>query len=337
MRGMTDMTGWTRKQKITTVAVWIMGWIALALAVMAWLVLAVLWTEPSVGFLPVLLIDAILFSAIAGFALRRTLRAWVIRHRPRPWVLRLAGSARSRYIIAVAVILLLVVLVVGFVLVFRSESVGATVGDYAAAAYAPLSVNPLDSREVEGQTSAPDVSAYFSPVSNGQLKEIPIYKSRRVLTAMTYNSTYVPHGYEFVAVNANWGNPDLFPEIFQTSLMVHEYLHILEPLFGIDLPAFASTVRDWYLDPATGDPHPVRSEGGNYVKYTLRYNLYDEGTRHYPEDRVLGVEEFAYIGEAIAWGEGHYLPESIIDYYDGILSTLALDGETRIGEYTKGE
>ncbi len=89
------MRVWTRKERIVTVLSRVMGWIAFALALIAWLALVVLWTEPSVGFRPIVLIYAVLFSGITGLAFRQPLRALVIRHRPRPWVLRLFGRGKA--------------------------------------------------------------------------------------------------------------------------------------------------------------------------------------------------------------------------------------------------
>ena len=119
----------------------------------------------------------------------------------------------------------------------------------------------------------------------------------------------------------------VFTNPFKTSLLIHEFLHLLQVHQGIDSRSCFAAVSRWYLDPRYGAPSPdrlgsgdtMKASGGrgratNRIKYILWHNLYnprrlldvpqDESwreMRYWERYRYAkqGVEEFAYIGEEI--------------------------------------
>ena len=118
----------------------------------------------------------------------------------------------------------------------------------------------------------------------------------------------------------------VFARRFKTDLLIHEFLHILQIQQKIDRHVCYDTIERWYKDPRYGIPspngrvHPDTKEGippqlaFNRIKYVVWYQLYNyrklsdvphDGSwknMHYVERYRLakrGVEEFAYVGEAI--------------------------------------
>jgi hypothetical protein len=185
-------------------------------------------------------------------------------------------------------------------------------------------------------------SAYevFDPSVQSFLAEVPIVFDTSATTARAYQS----RGY--IGVSPDWDNivlrseyravyeqrgmkPDdpVFMQRFKTSLLIHEFLHLLQVRQGIASRSCYEAVAKWYADPRYGVPSPdgiVTADmtnnrrpdtlAINRTKYILWHSLYnyqklsavphDDGwkTMHYG-DRYQwadkGVEEFAYIGEEI--------------------------------------
>ncbi len=134
-----------------------------------------------------------------------------------------------------------------------------------------------------------------------------------------YRAIYEQRG--MTLANAVFANP------FKTSLLIHEFLHLLQVRQGIDSGSCFAAVSRWYLDPHYGAPSPNRLGDGdklknsvshgratNRIKYILWHNLYNQrrlldlpqderwqDMRYWERYRYAtqGVEEFAYIGEEI--------------------------------------
>lgn len=180
----------------------------------------------------------------------------------------------------------------------------------------------------------------FDPSLRSFLTSVPIILDSSVKTARSYSAK----GY--IGVSPDWDNSVLqsqFREIyeqrgmkpedpvfisrFKTTLLIHEFLHILQVHRGIESRLLYETVARWYVDPRYGIPSPngaVRAgttkDGRadtfayNRVKYAVWYQLYNyRRLRDVPQDgswknmqyveryrsAERGVEEFAYIGEEI--------------------------------------
>jgi hypothetical protein len=180
----------------------------------------------------------------------------------------------------------------------------------------------------------------FDPSLKPFLISVPIILDSTANTAKSYPAK----GY--IGVSPDWDNTVLqskykavyeqrgmkpedpvFPHRFKTSLLIHEFLHILQVHKGIDSQLCYKAVARWYRDPRYGIPSPnvvVRADmtkgkrpetlAINRMKYILWHQLYnyrrlsdvpqDESWKDMQYDKRYrwakkGVEEFAYIGEDI--------------------------------------
>jgi len=178
----------------------------------------------------------------------------------------------------------------------------------------------------------------FVPELRPYLSSIPIVYGE-ANTARALTTVYVPSGFEYIAVSPDWdktwgeskywesvysqrgytGDAPAFPNSFKLNLLVHEYLHYLEPKLGLDVGEFYEVVADWYHDPSWG------SFESNQAKHTLYWNVYGGNGKKWGllDDKPHpGQEEFAYIGERIANGSKECWSElslAILEYYEGIL------------------
>jgi hypothetical protein len=178
-----------------------------------------------------------------------------------------------------------------------------------AGIFLPAYISPLLAAHTS-ITPIPSVIAEFSPSAQAVLDNVPI-KTAQVVSAVAQTSQDVPLNKVDILVNP------VFPSYsldFQTELMTHEYLHILQAEnTAIDIQVFHSDVQLWFNDFSSGLPVP----DGNYTKYYLYYELYSSGryTRaDYP------VEEYAYIGTMLTEGRQSDVPANIQAYYKGILN-----------------
>ncbi|MDD2541801.1 MAG: hypothetical protein PHH28_12270 [Desulfuromonadaceae bacterium] len=180
----------------------------------------------------------------------------------------------------------------------------------------------------------------FNPSLRSFLISVPIILDSSAETAKCYSTK----GY--IGVNPDWDNTVLqspfrniyaqrgmkledpvYIKRFKTTLLIHEFLHILQVHQGIESRSFYEAVAQWYVDPRYGIPSPngvVRVDttkdrrpdtlAYNRIKYLLWHQLYNyQGLRDVPLDAnwknmqyveryqssKRGVEEFAYIGEEI--------------------------------------
>lgn len=153
----------------------------------------------------------------------------------------------------------------------------------------------------------------FCPNQQQKLETIPI-KTGDVVSAMAQTTQYV--SLEKVDILVNPAFPT-YALSFQTELLTHEYLHILQaedPM--IDIMAFHQAVQIWFNNFSSGLPVPS-GPGCNYTKYYLYFELYNSGRytlADYPR------EEYAYIGTMLANGRQGDVPANIQAYYKGILN-----------------
>ncbi len=154
------------------------------------------------------------------------------------------------------------------------------------------------------------VIAEFCPNQKSNLENVPI-KTGNVTSAVAQTTQVVPLKDVDVVVNHAFNTYSLD---FQTELMTHEYLHILQAEDpAIDIQAFHQAVQLWFNDFSSGLPVPT----GNYTKYYVYYELYSSGRytlSDYPR------EEYAYIGTMLAEGRQADVPENIQVFYKGILN-----------------
>jgi hypothetical protein len=105
--------------------------------------------------------------------------------------------------------------------------------------------------------------------------------------------------------------------LFQTELLTHEYLHILQAEDpNIDIDAFHQAVQLWFNNFNSGLPVSSGPDC-NYTKYYLYFELYISG-RYTLADHSR--EEYAYIGMMLADGRQADVPANIQAYYQGILN-----------------
>jgi hypothetical protein len=159
----------------------------------------------------------------------------------------------------------------------------------------------------------------FNPESQVRLRNVPIWTSPFVQTAMAQTVVQVPLSKVMMRVNPKFPT---FSLNFQTELYTHEYLHILQAeKKSIDILAFHNDMQTWFNDPASG--LPTNKTGGNYVKYYVWYDLYtSKNTNGTPRYKVSDypIEEFAYIGtQLIYWKRLILVPANIQLYYKGIM------------------
>ena len=180
----------------------------------------------------------------------------------------------------------------------------------------------------------------FDPSLRSFLMQVPIVYDPSATTARAYQT----RGY--IGVSPDWDHtviqakyrttyeqrgmkPDdpVFVHRFKTSLLIHEFLHLLQVRQGIASRSCYAAIAQWYADPRYGIPSPdgvvnADTTNGrrpdtlaiNRMKYVLWHSLYNDqtlsdvprdeswkdmhyGSRYRWADK--GVEEFAYIGEEI--------------------------------------
>ncbi len=157
------------------------------------------------------------------------------------------------------------------------------------------------------------VISEFCPNQQLILEEIPV-KTGAVVSAMAQTSEYVSP--KNVDILVNPASPT-YALSFQTELLTHEYLHILQAEDrNIDINAFHQAVQLWFNNFNSGLPVPA-GQGCNYTKYYLYFELYNSGRytlADYPR------EEYAYIGTMLADGRQAEVPVNIQAYYEGILN-----------------
>lgn len=153
----------------------------------------------------------------------------------------------------------------------------------------------------------------FCPDVQSNIANVPI-KTGSVVSAMVEASNFVRGSNVEILVNPGFSNYSL---AFQTELMTHEYLHVLQAEdTAIDIQAFHQAVQLWFNDFSSGVPTPSGT-GSNYTKYYLYFELYSSGRytlADYPR------EEYAYIGTMLTEGRQTDVPANIQAYYTGILN-----------------
>jgi hypothetical protein len=156
------------------------------------------------------------------------------------------------------------------------------------------------------------VITQFCPSEQSNLENVPI-KTGNVVSAMAQTTQVVPLNDVDIVVSHAFTTYSLD---FQTELMTHEYLHILQAEdTAIDIQAFHQAVQLWFNDFNSGLPVPT----DNYTKYYVYYELYSSG-RYTLSD--FPREEYAYIGTMLAEGRLTDVPENIQAYYRGILNDV---------------
>lgn len=150
----------------------------------------------------------------------------------------------------------------------------------------------------------------FAPLVQKRLRNIPIWTSPFVKTAMAQTVKQVPFDKVKIRVNPKFSN---YSESFKAELLTHEYLHCLQAEIDIGIEAFHRDVQTWYIS------RPPTEY--NYIAHTLEFQIYNSGRyklKDYP------IEEYAYIGTVLTWGGARLkeLPESIKAYYSNILKGL---------------
>jgi len=153
----------------------------------------------------------------------------------------------------------------------------------------------------------------FCPNQQLILEEVPI-KTGDVVSAMAQTTQYVSPKNVDILVNPAFPTYALS---FQTELLTHEYLHILQAEdTNIDINAFHQAVQLWFNNFNSGLPVPSGTDC-NYTKYYLYFELYNSGRytlADYPR------EEYAYIGTMLAEGRQADVPANIQAFYNGILN-----------------
>jgi hypothetical protein len=156
------------------------------------------------------------------------------------------------------------------------------------------------------------VIAQFCPIEQSNLENVPI-KTGNVVSAMAQTTQVVPLNNVDILVNYAFATYSLD---FQTELMTHEYLHILQAEDpAINIQAFHLAVQLWFNDFNSG--LPIATD--NYTKYYVYYELYSSGRytlSDYPR------EEYAYIGTMLTEGRQADVPENIQAYYRGVLNAV---------------
>jgi len=153
----------------------------------------------------------------------------------------------------------------------------------------------------------------FCPNQQLILEDVPI-KSGDVVSAVAQTTQYVSRKNVDILVNPAFSTYALS---FQTELLTHEYLHILQAEdTSINIIAFHQAVQLWFNIFNSGLPVPSGTNC-NYTKYYLYFELYNSGRytlADYPK------EEYAYIGTMLAEGRQADVPANIQAYYKGILN-----------------
>ncbi len=153
----------------------------------------------------------------------------------------------------------------------------------------------------------------FSPGVQSNLAAVPI-KTGNVVSAMAQTTNFVRRSNVDILVNPAFSTYSLS---FQTELMTHEYLHIIQAEdTAIDIQAFHQAVQLWFNNFSSGIPIPSGLDN-NYTKYYLYFELYSSGRytlSDYPR------EEYAYIGTMLSEGRQSDVPANIQAYYTGILN-----------------
>ncbi len=178
-----------------------------------------------------------------------------------------------------------------------------------AGIFLPAYISPILAAHIN-IAPIPSIIDQFSPDAQQVLNNVPI-KTAKVVSAVAQTSLDVPLKNIDILVNP------VFPSYslnFQTELMTHEYLHILQAEDkAIDIQVFHGAVQLWFNDFSSGLP----LSDANYTKYYLYYELYNSG-RYTKAD--YPVEEYAYIGTMLTEGRQSDVPANIQAFYKGILN-----------------
>jgi hypothetical protein len=186
-------------------------------------------------------------------------------------------------------------------------TVGLLIGILLPAYISPMLVTHVTIAPIQS------IISEFCPNQRLILEEIPI-KTGDVVSATAQTTEYVPPKNVDILVNPAFLTYTLS---FQTELLTHEYLHILQAKdTNININAFHQAVQLWFNNFNSGLPVPA-GQGCNYTKYYLYFELYNSGRytlADYPR------EEYAYIGTMLADGRQAEVPANIQAYYEGILN-----------------
>ena len=175
----------------------------------------------------------------------------------------------------------------------------------------PAYISPLFVTHSRVEPIRSVINEFCSSVQSN-LANVPI-KTGSVVSAMAQTTNFVRRTDVVILVNPAFSTYSLS---FQTELMTHEYLHILQAEdTAVDIHAFHQAVELWFNDFSSGIPIPS-GLGNNYTKYYLYFELYSSG-RYSLSDYLR--EEYAYIGTMLTEGRQNDVPTNIQAYYTGIL------------------
>lgn len=186
---------------------------------------------------------------------------------------------------------------------FATLTIGVLLGVFLPAYISPIIITQVKIAPIQS------VIAEFSPSEQPTLENVPI-KTGYVASATAQTVEFVPLKDVDILVNPAFPTYSLS---FQTELMTHEYLHILQAEdSAINIQAFHQAVQLWFNNSIYGLPVP----SSNYTKYYVDFELYSSGRytlSDYPR------EEYAYIGTMLEEGRQADVPANIQAYYKGIL------------------
>ncbi len=215
------------------------------------------------------------------------------------------------------------------------------------------------------------VYSYFDPSLQPYLKQVPIVISETARTSycmyiQTDKAVVVlsPDFFQIAQQSEYWNEvyskppynlqPDqsIFSKDFKFMLLTHELLHIAQAYLGLTPKHFFVKVEKWYRDESYGRPTQPNegldnSINSNSIKYQLWWYLYGQpgnpgnqtdngwGKMNYCDyyrNTDYGIEEFAYIGQAIAnttesgsrTGILSQLSEALANSYAGIINPAIL-------------
>jgi hypothetical protein len=108
------------------------------------------------------------------------------------------------------------------------------------------------------------VISEFCPSVQSNLANVPI-KTASVVSAMAQTTNFVRRSNVDILVNPAFSTYSLS---FQTELLTHEYLHILQAEdAAINIQAFHQAVQLWFNNFSSGMPVPAGLDN-NYTKYS---------------------------------------------------------------------
>ena len=183
-------------------------------------------------------------------------------------------------------------------------TVGVLLGVFLPAYISPIVITQAKIAPIQS------IIAEFSLSEQPTLENVLI-KTGDVVSATAQTVEFVPLKYVDILVNPAFPTYSLS---FQTELMTHEYLHILQAEdSAINIQAFHQAVQLWFDNSVSGLLVP----SSNYTKYYVYFELYNSGRytlSDYPR------EEYAYIGTMLTEGRQSDVPANIQAFYKGILN-----------------